>query len=198
VPQSSLTTPVRTLARHPQRALDAVEQHAVIVHGDDAGAEQRGDQAGARNVRPMALLNIKPAHVYEYIDRREAKTSERREMELLSHALTKAVEWGYLDRHAFKGEVRLEGEKARTRYVEDWEIVECLLLVPRRKSGSVLAAQAYIRLKLLTGIRRGDMLRLTISDLRDDGIYLEAGKTKGSTGSGWSLNGRTSYAWPST
>lgn len=131
---------------------------------------------------PMAQLDIKPRHVYEYIDRREAKTSARREMELLSHALTKAVEWGYLDRHPFKGEVRLEGEKARTRYVEDWEIVECLSLVPRRKSGSVLAAQAYIRLKLLTGIRRGDMLRLTMSDLRDDGIYIEPGKTEGTTG----------------
>jgi len=131
---------------------------------------------------PMALTDIKPRHIYQYIDRREAKTSARREMELLSHALTKAVEWGYLDRHPFKGEVRLEGEKARTRYVEDWEIVECLSLVPRRKSGSVLAAQAYIRLKLLTGIRRGDMLRLTMSDLQDGGIYVEPGKTAGSTG----------------
>lgn len=127
----------------------------------------------------MALLDIKPRHVYEYINRREEKTSARREMELLSHALTKAAEWGYLDRHSFKGEVRLEGEKARTRYVEDWEIVECLSLVPRRKLGSVLAAQTYIRLKLLTEIRRGDILRLTMSDLRDDGIYIEPGKTRG-------------------
>lgn len=131
---------------------------------------------------PMSLADIKPRHVYQYVDRREKKTAARREMELLSHALTKAVEWGYLDRHPFKGEVRLEGEKARTRYVEDWEIVECLSLVPRRKSGSVLAAQAYIRLKLLTGMRRGDMLRLTMSDLQEDGIFVEPGKTSGSTG----------------
>lgn len=60
--------------------------------------------------------------------------------------------------------------------------MECLSLVPRRKSGSVLVAQAYIRLKLLTGIRRGDMLRLTMSDLLEDGIYIEPGKTEGSTG----------------
>ena len=131
---------------------------------------------------PMALTDIKPRHVYQYVDRREKKTAARREMELLSHALTKAVEWGYLDRHPFKGEVRLEGEKPRTRYVEDWEIVECLSLEARRKSGSVLAAQAYIRLKLLTGMRRGDMLRLTMSDLQEDGIYVEPGKTSGSTG----------------
>lgn len=85
-------------------------------------------------------------------------------------------------RHPFKGEVRLESEKARTRYVEDWEIVECLSIESRRKAGSVLAAQAYIRLKLLTRIRRGDMLRLTMSNLREDGIYVEPGKTEGSTG----------------
>jgi integrase len=81
---------------------------------------------------------------------------------VLSHAFTKAVEWGFIDRHPFKGEVRLEGEKARIRYVEDWEIVECLALIPKRKAGSVLAVQAYIRLKLLTGMRRGDLLRLTL------------------------------------
>ncbi|MEO7579944.1 MAG: tyrosine-type recombinase/integrase [Massilia sp.] len=130
----------------------------------------------------FGLDEIKPQYVYQYIDGRDAKTSARREMELLSHALTKAVEWGAIDRHPFKGEVRLKGEKARTRYIEDWEVVEFLSLTPRRKSGSVLAAQAYIRVKLLTGIRRGNMLRLTMSDLKEDGIHVEPGKTEGSTG----------------
>lgn len=46
----------------------------------------------------------------------------------------------------------------------------------------MLAAQAYIRLKMLTGIRRGDMLRLTMSNLREDGIYVEPVKIKGLTG----------------
>nr|WP_308789246.1 tyrosine-type recombinase/integrase [Telluria antibiotica] len=130
----------------------------------------------------MGLMDIKPRHVYQYVDKAKGKTGARREMEVLSHALTKAVEWGSIDRHPFKGEVRLQGEKARTRYVEDWEVVECLSLTSRRKAGSVLAAQAYIRLKLLTGMRRGDMLRLTMSDLKEDGIYVEPNKTRDSTG----------------
>lgn len=138
----------------------------------------------------MGLMDIKPRHVYQYIERRGGKTGAKREMEILSHALTKAVEWGYIDRHPFKGEVRLTGDKARTRYIEDWEVVEFLSLVPKRKSGSVLAAQAYIRVKLLTGMRRGDLLRLTMSDLKDDGIHVEPGKTADSTGKrqiiGWS------------
>jgi integrase len=138
----------------------------------------------------MTLLDLKPRHVYQYIDQRKAKTAARREIEVLSHAFTKAVEWGYIDKHPFKGEVRLKGEKPRTRYVEDWEIIECLALTPKRKSGSVLAVQAYIRLALLTGMRRGDLLRLTMSDLKDDGIHVMPRKTANTTGKrqiiGWS------------
>jgi integrase len=79
---------------------------------------------------------------------------------------SQAVEWGLMARHPFKGEVRLKGDKPRTRYIEDWEIIETLSLVPKRKSGSVLMLQAYIRVKMLIGIRRGDMLRLRMSDIR--------------------------------
>jgi integrase len=127
----------------------------------------------------MSLTSIKPAHVYKYVDKRNAKTAAHREIEVLSHAFTKAVEWGAIDRHPFKGEVRLAGEPPRTRYVEDWEVQECLSLTPMRKRGSVLMIQAYIRLKLLTGLARSDLLRLRIGEhLRDDGIHVIRHKTK--------------------
>lgn len=116
------------------------------------------------------------------MEKRVAKTAGRREIEILSHAFTKAVEWGYIDRHPFKGEIRLTGEKPRERYVEDWEIVECLSLSSRRTTGSIKAVQAYIRLKLLTGMRRGDLLRLSVFDLKDDGIHVTPRKTLGTTG----------------
>lgn len=130
----------------------------------------------------VGLHDLKPRHVYLYIEKRVAKTSARREIEILSHAFTKAVEWGYIDRHPFKGQIRLTGEKPRKRYVEDWEIVECLSLSSRRSAGSIRAVQAYIRLKLLTGMRRGDLLRLMLSDLGDEGIHVTPRKTQGSTG----------------
>lgn len=129
----------------------------------------------------MPLNGIKPRHVYQYIDKREAKVSARREVEVLSHALTKAVEWGYIDRHPFKGELRLASIPPRTRYVEDWEVLECFSLTSKRKAGSVLAVQAYIRVKLLTGLRRGDLLRLRLGDLKEDGIHVTPAKTANST-----------------
>ncbi len=149
----------------------------------------------------MPLSAIKPQHVYQYVDKRsQKKTSEagrvtggpvaaHREIEVLRHAFTKAVEWGYIDRHPFKGEVRLKGEKPRDRYVEDWEIIEALALKAMRKKGSVPAIQAYIRLKLMTGMARSDMLRLTVSNIKDDGIHIQRHKTATSTGK------RTVYTW---
>jgi integrase len=142
----------------------------------------------------LRLDEMRPQLVYQYVDRRRVKkrneagklvggvTVAHREVEVLSHAFTKAVEWGYIDRHPFKGEVRLQGEKPRTRYVEDWEIVECLALPSVRKRGSVHAIHAYMRIKLLTGLRRSDLLRLRVVDCKDDGIHVRPHKTENTTG----------------
>jgi integrase len=142
---------------------------------------------------PVDPGKFKPSWVYGYVERRvhrktgkKALTSALREIETLSHAFTRLVRRGDIDRHPFKDEVRLEGELAltpRTRYIEDWEIIEALSLVPRRKAGSVKMIQAYIRLKLLTGLARSDLLRLRQGDhLREDGIHVTRHKTAKSTG----------------
>lgn len=130
----------------------------------------------------MALPDIKPRHVYAYVDKRTAKTSALREVEVLRHAYTKAVEWGYLDAHPFKGEIRLTHAAPRDRFVEDWEISEMLSLASKRRKGSVDMVKAYIKLKILTGLRRGDLLRLKMSDIKDDGIHVQPSKTKHSSG----------------
>lgn len=163
-----------------------LDRYALEVVPAKKATTQRQNQSAMIQLRgvfsAVPLLDLKPRHVYKYVDTRGGTTGAKREIEVLSHAFTKAVEWGYIDRHPFKGEVRLTGDKPRERYVEDWEVVECLAIEPKRKAGSVLAVQAYIRLKLLTGLRRGDMLRLTMSDLRDEGIFVRPGKTADSTG----------------
>jgi integrase len=148
------------------------------------------------------ILPFSPQLVYQYVDRRSVKKKDpetgrvtggriaaHREIELLSHAYTKAVEWGLIDRHPFKNEVRLKGEKPRDRYVEDWEIVEALRLDSKRKRGSVLMIQAYLRLKLLTGMAQGDLLRLQDVHLKEDGIHNQRHKTANSSGK------KTIYEW---
>lgn len=177
-----------------------LERYAIEVIPTKAVTTQTGNALQLVELRrrfgKIALTAVKPRHVYEYVDKRKSKTGEgkariaaHREIEVLSHAFTKAVEWGYIDRHPFKGEVRLEGEPPRDRYVEDWEIVECLALPSKRKKGSVLAIQAYMRLKLMTGMARGDLLRLEAQHLQDDGVHIQRHKTAKSSGK------RTIYEW---
>ncbi|MEX3639516.1 hypothetical protein [Paraburkholderia sp. BR14320] len=149
---------------------DLLDRYALEVVPKKEVTSQAHNAVAMKRLRAvlgaLPLPSLKPRHVYQCIDKCSAKTAAKREIEVLSHADTKAVEWGYLDRHLFKREVRLEGQKPRTRYIEDWKIVECLSLESRRKTGSVFATQTYMRIKLLTGLRRGDLLRLTMSDLQ--------------------------------
>lgn len=184
-----------------------LDRYALEVIPTKAAATQISNQNQITMLRKVfgaqSLLPFPPMLVYQFVDRRSKKKKDpltgkvtggkiaaHREVELLSHAYTKAVEWGYIDRHPFKTEVRLEGESPRERYVEDWEIVETLALPALRKAGSVLMIQAYLRIKLLTGMAQGDLLRLKPDlHIKEDGIHNQRHKTAGSTGK------RTIYEW---
>ncbi|GAB3628075.1 integrase [Pandoraea terrae] len=185
-----------------------LDRYALEVVPTKAPTTQAQNQVALKKLRltfcAWPLTAIEPHHIYTYADARtktvtgpdgkpqrvKARTAALRELEVLSHAFTKAVQWGYMKRHPFAREVRLEGEKPRDRYVEDWEIAECLSLASKRRKGSVRAAQAYIRIKQLTGLARGDLLRLRPAvDFKDDGIHVQRHKTAGSTGK------RTIYLW---
>lgn len=124
------------------------------------------------------ITSITPQAVYHYIDKRTAKNQARLERALISHAFTKAVEWGYIPKHPFKGEVRVQGSKSRERYIEDWELRECYKLAPKRDGNDATRfLQAYIKVKLLTGLRKSDMLRLKVTDFTEAGIPLTTSKT---------------------
>jgi len=189
-----------------------LDRYALEVVPNKAPQSQAENQRAINRLRSIfghvPLTHSRwPQLVYQYVDRRRkrvrlpdgteheerALTAAHRETEVLSHAFTKAVQWGYLSRHPFKEQVRLDGDlalKPRDRFIEDWEIVECLALPSRRKKGSVLAIQAYMRLKLLTGLARGDLLRLEPGrHFKDDGIHVQRHKTKDTTGK------RTIYEW---
>lgn len=137
---------------------------------------------------------LEPHHARQYYDRRKtpdgthAPTSARHEIEVLKHAYSCAVERLGVPRvegrayNPLRGNLRLPRPPKRTRYVEDWEVLEALKVQPKRKSGSVMACQAYIRLKLLTGLRQTDLLLLRAEDLRESGLYVKAHKTAQTTG----------------
>lgn len=174
-----------------------LDRYGLEVVPTKGARTQVENQRAIRNLRAVfgdaPLTWLKPQAVYQYVDKRKATpVAANRAVDVLSHVFTKAVEWGYIDRHPFKGEIRLQGEKPRTRYIEDWEIVECLSLDSKRKKGSVLVIQAYIRVKLLTGMARSDLLRLDPTpgrSFKEDGIHITRHKTEGKTGKS------TIYEW---
>lgn len=178
---------------------DALTRYELDVIPHKRPATQVGDRKRVPTLRRAfghAHIDgdVKPHHIYQYVTKNKHRlTAAHREVELLSHVFTMCVQWGLIDTHPWKGQVVFQREmkpRAQRRYVEDWEVLEVLSLVPRRAHGSVLLCQAYIRLKLLTGLRQTDLLLLEpAKHFTDVGIDLTASKTQHTTGV------RQIYAW---
>jgi integrase len=160
---------------------DLLDRYALEVIPLKAPKTQDSNFASIRKLKAvfgaMPIEAVKPKHVYQFRDLRgsQGKTAANRDIEVLSHAFTKAIEWCLCEIHPVKGKVRKFSTPPRNRYVEDWELAEAL------KVASPFI-EAYVRLKLLTGLRRGDLLSLKMSDLHEDGIHVTPRKTARSSG----------------
>lgn len=107
--------------------------------------------------------------VYRYVDARGRKTTTLRERSLLSHVYTKAIEWGAASSNPCQG-MRLWRPKARDRYVTDAEFAAVRLMARP-------VVQVVMDLVLLTGLRIGDVLRLTVDAVLPDGLLVRTSKT---------------------
>ena len=115
--------------------------------------------------------NIKPKHIYAYMDARgiTSKTRANREKSLLSSLFSHMIRWGIVETNPCKV-VKSFTEKPRDRYVEDWEYQSVLEL-----ASPVL--RAAMEIAAITGMRQGDILKLKYADLNETGIPLTQGKT---------------------
>lgn len=116
--------------------------------------------------------SITPQHIAMYRDKRGAKAPVRanRELALLSHAYNMAREWGYTAKENPCRGVRKNKEAPRDFYADSqvWSAVYAAAPVELQDAMDV----AY-----LTGQRPGDVLRMRLSDIRDDAIEVRQGKT---------------------
>ena len=119
----------------------------------------------------MAPNDLRQPHVAKYRDARgkKAPTAANHELQLLSHICTMAVEWGAMDRNPLLG-LRKLPRPPRQRYVSDDEYK-----VVHSMAAPMIAC--VMDLALLTGLRRGDILRLKRDNLTDTGIEIRTGKT---------------------
>lgn len=127
---------------------ELLERYVLEVVPEKAPKSQTNNIAALRRLKPvfghMPITGLKPVHVYGYLDKRgkTGRTAANREIEVLSHAYTKAIEWGLTDTHPIKQKVRKLSTPPRTRYIEDWEIVEALSIA---RAGSAAASRWSVR-----------------------------------------------------
>lgn len=127
----------------------------------------------------IALQDITPAMVYTYLAT-GGNVQANRDKALLSAAFTHARNLG-----AFSGVDPTKGlqhrnpEVARQRYVTDGELAVIL-------NAASPKLRCLIRFAYLTGMRQGDVLRVKLADLDDEGIHFTAGKTGGRQVVTWS------------
>lgn len=115
------------------------------------------------------LDRVRPVHVARYLDEHPYKVAANREISLLSSIYSHAMRWGWCDHNPCTG-VRKHSEKLRERYIDDQEL-------GRLREVASDQLRCIIDLAYLTAMRKGDLLRLKFSDIRQDGLYLQQGKT---------------------
>ena len=159
-----------------------LDQYSAQVLPTKSWKSQESNQISIRRLRlvfgEMLINAIEPHHVYKYVtmvSEKHGLHSARRDWEVLRHVYTKAVEWGLLKAHPLIGQVRLEKPKPRDRYVTDTELTAAL-----EHANPLISA--YIEFKLLTGLRRKDILLLRRDHLHEDGIHVRPTKTAKSSG----------------
>lgn len=160
-----------------------LDRYTVEVVPTKAPATQRSNQISIKRLRTVFRANpakiIKPSHIYQYRDacnKKHGITASNRDLEVLSHVFTKAIEWGVIESHPMAGKKVVKNkQKKRDRYVEDWELQEAL------KACSPFLT-CYINLKMLLGLRKGDLLSIKLTDIKEDGIHITPRKTAGTTG----------------
>ena len=141
-------------------------------------------KTGIYTLKPLIVVfgkmlpqEVKPRHIYAFMYERAKKApgGVLKEVGLLSHVLTKCIEWGLIESNpCFQVSRKSYLRGPRNRYVTDDEYAAVYRLANVR-------VQILMDLAVLTGLRRSDLLRLTRANLTDDGILVTPGKTEGTT-----------------
>lgn len=156
---------------------DLLDDYTRLVLPTKAPRTQQTESPVIANLRKafggMRVSDVVPRHAYglKKTLKPRGESVANRHIAVLSHALSMAVEWGVIDNNPIIKNVKKFGYKPRTRYVEDWELAEALRVAPD-------LIVAYVPVKLMLGFRKGDILGIRRTDIRDDGIRIVQSKTR--------------------
>lgn len=152
-----------------------IDKYMIEVAPKKAKATYAGNLMEAKNLKEvfgkMLVLEVRPTHIAKYLDIRGLKAPIRanREISLLSHMFSYAMRWGQVDRNPCLG-VAKHTEKGRDRYITDQEF-ESVKEIASELIATVMDF-AYI-----TAMRKGDILKLRLDQITDEGIWIKQSKT---------------------
>lgn len=152
---------------------EAVNRFIAEVIPAKAAATQRDYLRYAARIRRVfgesRLADVETKHIARYLDERTAKIEANREIAFLSSVYTKAIRWGWCSTNPCRG-VERNHEARRRRYIDDAEL-------EKLRETAADHMRAVIDLAVLTGMRKKDLLKIRLSDIREDGLYVEQSKT---------------------
>jgi hypothetical protein len=172
----------RALARYADCSasltiMNAVFDRYLIEKLPLLAARTQSDYRGyIRNLRLVFGIapptDVTASHVFVYRNKRAERSvvQANREKSCLSAVFTAATEWGVVRENPCRSVPKIM-EPSRSRYVSDEEFSAVY-----RCASSML--QCAMDLATMTGQREGDLLRLSRSQLKDDGIEFCIGKSK--------------------
>jgi integrase len=115
------------------------------------------------------LTSVRRSDIAQYLDRRSAKIEGNREIACLSSVFQSAIRWGWCDENPCRGAPR-NPERRRLRLPTDAELAAIRMAASEQ-------LRCMVDLVLLTGLRKGDLLKIRLPDLDDRGLRVEVQKT---------------------
>lgn len=166
------------LGAHKTQAMHAIFDRYVSQELPKKAPDSRkSDLKALRPLRAafgvLAPESITAAQIVAYVDRRalEAPVRANREVALLSHVFTKCRHWGIVEANPAQKLHYRNPEYPRTRYVTDRELWRSMRLATR-------VIRHAIRLAVLTGLRRRDLLSIKFSDFSESGLTVTLSKSR--------------------
>lgn len=117
-----------------------------------------------------ALDDVEPHHVTSFLRRATHKIQANRQISLFSRMYSVAInDWGWLKINPCR-EAHRNTEIKRKRYITDIEMASL-------NANANEQMQCIIELAYLTAARKSDLLKIKLSDIREDGLHIEQQKT---------------------
>ncbi len=151
----------------PRTIGQAIDRYCAEILPSKAERTQEDYHESISRLRPVfadvSPAALSPKHVYRYMSLRPPVRANR-EKAVLSAIMSACVRWGAVDRNLVR-EVQRNPEAPRDRYVTDEELDAFL-------NYATPMIRAYVRLRMLTGLRQGQILALKRADWDEHKVRL--------------------------